>query len=182
MTRRFHVLGASLIAVLLLGALTAGTASAKKAGLQLSVEKVHAPAGSAAIAGISLQGCFEHTNGTLGSNGKSKDKLSFKGTSAIFCEGESTLTGSITAATLSTGGVAAYKAALVLVTGECGYEFKKLSTAFSPNEGVTVGFGETTGKLDKGVSKSKTCPKTFTTSFVAGVDDSEGEAFETEIA
>ena len=179
MTRRFSALWASVFVVLALGALTASAASAKT-GLELNSHKVHVAVGSPAVALVSVQGCFQETKGTVGVNGKTKDKLNFTGTTSTEC-GANTLTGNVTQIQLSTAGVASFKASLVLKMGECAYSFKKFSLAFEPSGGETIGFGEIKGKFDKAASKTKTCAKTFTTSLVAGAENSEEEPFETEL-
>jgi hypothetical protein len=185
MRRRVNVLCTGVVVALALGA-TASAASAKTV-LVLKDGGTPVAKGAAALAVISLQGCFQYDEGTVTANEAAKDTAAFEKTQSSGCFGSYTLSGSITSTQLSTKGVASYKSTLVLSNGVCAYSFKKFSTTFEANGGETNGFGEMTGKLNPAASleKGKSCKAkgetSFTTTFTAGISDSEEELFETEL-
>ncbi|HTA34322.1 MAG TPA: hypothetical protein VK721_12955 [Solirubrobacteraceae bacterium] len=174
--KHLKILSGCLVAVFALAA-TASGASA----LTLKHEGTPLKAGAPLAGAVEIGECVVATKGTLGTNGKSSDKASFTVNEDEECS-EGSISGKLTAVKLSGAGVMSFKAALTLKTaGPCGYAFKKFTSDFEPNGGVTFGSGEATGKLVKGES-ARTCAKTLTTEVSAGLitNISELEPFETE--
>jgi hypothetical protein len=152
------VLGVSMLGTLLLAAATASGASAAKV-LEITEGGNPVAKGTPAFAGIAIVGCVSYTEGKVIVNGKGKDKVGFKGSPAAECNGEDTLSGGITEASISTSGTAAYKAKLtVSEEGPCVYEVTKFTVDYTvPGKALT--HGEANAKLNKKAS-SLTCAKT----------------------
>lgn len=174
--KHLKILSGCLVAVFALAA-TASGASA----LTLKNEGTRLNAGAPLTGAVEIGACVVATKGTLSTNGKGSDKASFTVNEDEECS-EGSISGKLSSAKLSEGGVMSIKGPLTLTTaGPCVYTFKKFTASFEPNGGVTFGSGEATGKLVKG-SSAPTCSKTLTTEVSAGLitNMSELKPFETE--
>jgi len=184
--RQFNLLSASILAALMLVAALASTASAAGPGLVIKEGETPLASGATAYVGVNLDDeCLQFDQGTLTSNGKSKDKAAFTAVASIQCEEGVTMTGSVSSAEMTSTGLMELKSTLVIKRGECAYEFKKLSVTFPAEEGGVIGFGTATGKLDKAESSKVkgACEKTATKEIVADLTNSvEGEPFLTEVS
>ncbi|HTW41272.1 MAG TPA: hypothetical protein VMD79_03030 [Solirubrobacteraceae bacterium] len=179
--KRFNLIGVGVLTALALGAV--GVSGASASNLVLKHEGKEAAGGSPAVAFVVIGGAPEECDGawegTLGKNDKSKDKASFKTSVFNACEESGySLSGNVSAADMSSAGVASFKGALTYTTPKpCTYTIKKFSTTFDPSEEYVFGSGEASGKLAKGSSAS--CAKTLTV--VTEVGPALFEPFETDI-
>ncbi len=181
--RRFKAWGASVLAVLGLGAITAGGASANM--LVLKTEGIAAKKGSLAreadfvFPGKCVQMAEE---GKLVANSQSTDKLTFKPAVVSECgvPGYS-ISGGVRTVLLGASGKAVFDTSPTVTLSEpgpCVYEYKKFKGFLEPPFSVTE--GEVTGILNKKASNIL-CAKTQATPFEAYVTGEDFEWYETEV-
>lgn len=179
--RRFSMLGTALLVVFALTAVAAGSAwGATK--LELNHGGKAVAKGSGAVAAVIVEECAQFTEGTVTTNGAATDKAKLTHSVDSECPEGRKLTGSVTAASLTTKGVMSFTAKLTLtLAGPCSYAFTKFTIPFTPSGGSTLGSGTMTGKVAKGSAKS--CAKTLVASDEAGLLNnlSEVDPFETEL-
>jgi hypothetical protein len=181
MMRRFSMLGTALLVTLALTAVAAGSAWGA-VDLKLKHNGEEAAKGSSTVAAILVDECVEFSEGTLTTNGAATDKAKLTHSVDSECPEGTKLTGSITAASLTTKGAMSLTAKLTLtLPGPCSYAITKVKLSFTPSGGSSFGEGTVTGKLGKGSAKS--CAKTLSAPGEGGLITSLGELapYETEL-
>ncbi len=177
-------LGVALVAVLAVGAVMAGAASAKPQGLKLGDgTETTAEVGETAYGEVVVGSCVLASEGALKSNEKKKDEATYSTTVAAECEegsGES-ISGSLSEVKLSSTGEASFKAAVTYtLPNKCAYTFKKFGFTFNTDEeAATFGEGEITASKAKG--DEKTCEKKVKLKFRAVALESSGGPYSTSL-
>jgi hypothetical protein len=166
--RRIGVAGLAVVVFLL------AVASAQAAGVvDLSKEAGAPPLAKGtpveAIVDVTRNGqpCQVYGQGTLKSNGKAKDTLSFSGSSTR-CFGEGTITGTLSKVHVSAGLMTFAAKVTVTYSEGCTYAFKAESGSFAFPGPTSFEHGTATGKLDRKLSKG-VCAKTITDQLVEAV-------------
>jgi hypothetical protein len=179
--KRFQRLTVGLLAtagVMLVALPVSGASAAKLLTLTQNEGTEVVPAPGPASVGFAIEGCVLFTNGTLTSNGASKDILTASSNLAEECsEPGFSMTGTVLNAQLPGSGKATLKTTIELTTpGPCLYKFKTAKGVFEvPGEVFIV--GTAVGKLNKKPS-NPSCEKTLSTSFVAdATNEPFGERF-----
>ena len=124
--------------------------------------------------------CMEEEHGSVATNGKPTDKLSFEAPFVHICEqaGEPPLAGTVTQATYNTAGTLKLKASpklAVTMPGPCVYGFSKLVFQVPVGQELAPQ-GTQTGKLNKGSSQPG-CAKTSTIGFLIQIYGSTSNRF-----
>jgi hypothetical protein len=181
-TRFVELAGMSACAALLLA--SCATAALGKQALQLN--DAHAPASTATVAiqANTASRCFEEQHGSVVSNGKPTDKLSFEAPFANGCEhvGDVPLAGAATGATINSLGALKLKMSpkLAVTTEGCRYEFSKLALHVEIPGGGLQATGNSTGKLNKALSTSG-CATKSVISFSVVIYGPSNHDLETEL-
>lgn len=174
--------GATVLALLAVAFPVAG-ASASKPGLELSHEGVPLAAGAATHGGFHMNTCVVVSNGTLSSNGKSKDTIVATANESVECEPGHSISGVITQMQFGITGADSLKGKINITkpgpSGSCEYKFTKFAGT-SEVPGLAFFFSEATGKLNKKTSNAS-CEATTSDSFFTVVTNSEFEPLEQEL-
>ncbi len=187
----FARLGVALVAVLALGAVMAGAASAKEEAKDLLTLKLTnvegnppAEVGETSYGVVVVGECALESEGVLKSNSKKKDEATYSTTIAAECEegsGES-ISGSLSKVQLSDKGEAKLKGSVTYtLANKCAYTIKKASFTFPTEGGKALGSAEVPASKAKG--DAKTCEKKATLSLLVALQGGPGggRPYETDL-
>ncbi len=180
------------IATLALATAASSASAASKLWLVKRIPNTRAVVGESAVDQLTIVprfgvNCTTQSGGTLLTNGKATDSLSFPTLESSNCTSEETggpepaylLRGTIGKATLHADGTALLKATPSLIVAEpfwCVYSAGKLSGTFNTTfQPQTLVRGITTATLDKRLTLGASCAATESIEFRASISPSGGE-------